>query len=289
MTITIPLELRVGSQRHRLQVRLPPVGEVVSLWMVQHLRTPMLAEILQPAEVRRFLTTPEGEPISRALALSIASDPGALAAYRAARDDALMQATEGGIVFAECPHCRGWEADLIPLALAVGLHTRFWPVSDTAGSLAVPAFANPCDRSLQGELTASRLTFALPRMPDTSPRGQFAKPPEAPARYEYWKAQSEAFFRDHPDDVEDWTPDSPGWIALLRFAAMMAAYPEPRSLASIPSLTKISLADFLFIDNIYYLLHCVPQPDDSPLRITCHNCGGMFQPLALSPHWDLPA
>lgn len=74
--------------------------------------------------------------------------------------------------------------------------------------------------------------------------------------------------------------ESPGWRALLRFRAIVADWPEPGALNSLHALASVSLTEFLFIDNVYYLTHCVAQPTDAPLVLTCQRCGGCFQPLA---------
>jgi len=50
-------------------------------------------------------------------------------------------------------------------------------------------------------------------------------------------------------------------------------------------LARVSLASFLFVDNVYYLTHCVPSPADAPLLVGCQLCGTTFQPLAPPLLW----
>lgn len=279
MTAPMKFPILIAGRLHLAELQLPPVGEVVSLWMSPRLRNASHTAILRPAEIRRFLSGVDGQPPSIDLARAIAADGDAFAAYRTARDTALAQATEGGMIYAECPHCRNWEADLLPLALAVGLHVRFWPLVEPSGDLALPALANACDRALPDAATASRLSFTLPRTSDNGARGVFASN-DAVARLADWEMQSDHLFRESPDQAEDWETESPGWRALLRFGAIIADWPEPDKFNSLQALASVSLADFLFVDNIYYLTHCVAQPADAPLLLTCPRCDGRFQPLA---------
>jgi hypothetical protein len=272
----------IAGRQHLAELQLPHIGEVLSLWMTPRLLTASRTAILRPAEIRRFIVRVDGQPPSADLARAIAADADAFAAYRVARDTALAQATEGGMVYAECPHCRSWEADLIPLTLAVGLHVPFWPVVVATGDLALPVLAGGCDRPLSGEAATSRITFALPRVGINGPRGVLAGA-NAVARLADWKIQADRLFRESPDQAEDWEAESPGWHALLRFGAIIAVWPEPCDVRSLHALARVSLADFLFVDNIYYLTHCVAQPADTPMIMTCPNCHGRFQPLAPAP------
>jgi len=215
------------------------------------------------------------------LARAIVADANAFEAYRMARDTALAKATEGGVVYAECPHCWNWEADLIPLALAVGLHVPFWPVVEATGNLALPAFAGISDRKLLVVPEASRLTFTLPRTGVNGPRGVFAGT-DAITRFADWQIQSDQLFRESPDQAEEWEAESPGWHALLRFGAAISEWPGSGPFGSLHALANVSLTDFLFVDNIYYLTHCVAQPADTPMIVKCLRCQERFQPLCSS-------
>lgn len=272
----------IAGRQHLAELQLPSVGEVVSLWMAPRLLTASRTAILRPAEIRRFIARVDGQQPSADLARAIAADANAFAAYRVARDTALAQATEGGMVYAECSHCRTWEADLIPLALAVGLHVPFWPLVEPTGDLALPALTDACDRTLPDAAASSRISFALPRIDISGPRGVFAGN-DPIARLADWKIQSDRLFRESPDQAEDWEAESPGWRALLRFGAIIADWPEPGTFNSLHALASVPLAAFLFVDNIYYLTHCVAQPTDAPLLVKCACCDGFFQPIMPAP------
>ena len=283
MTTPMRFQITIEGRRRELELRLPALGEALSLWMAPHLRTAERAAILVPAEIRRFT----GVPIE--LARTLASSPQALAAYRAARDAALAQATEGGMVYAQCPHCRAWEADLSPLALAVGLRAPFRALAGASGALALPALAEPCERPLAGA-PAARLSFVLPRADAPAsarshgPRGAFAESAVL-ERLARWQLAGERLFRESPDQTEDWEPASPGWRALLRFGAIVSEWPQTGALGTPAALAKLPLGDFLFVDNVYHLTHCASLPSDKPLVVACQRCNGSFQPLAASPAW----
>jgi hypothetical protein len=271
-------ELPLNGRRSIADLALPVVGDVLSLWMEPHLRTPARAAILQQAEIGRFLTKVDDEPVSRDLARAVASDARALATYRVARNRALQAATEGGMLYAQCPHCRGWEADLNPLALAVGLRAAFWPVSDPDGQLAVPALSGDITRVLPTETAlASELSFVLPRHATSTARGAFAGT-ERQARFDVYAAEARALFATG-EDIEDWIEGSPGVLALVRFGSVVKRVPDAEALRSIRTLAGVRLADFVFINNVFFLTHRAGLPADSPLTLSCERCGGRFLPL----------
>jgi hypothetical protein len=260
----------------RLAVRLPSVGDAVSLWMRPELRTPEFARILRSAEVRRFVRTAGGEPIDRNRAGAIVDDPQAHAAYRAARDAELAAATEGGSVLAECPRCGAWRADLAPLALAVALRAPFWPLVDASGDLVVPALAYDPVRALPDKPLAAALSMRLPGRPVREVRLAIG---EAGARLAQWRTVSDELFREGTHTT-DWTPDSPGWRAVLRFASLvpeLAGVPSPANLLAV---TRLPLADFLFVDNVCWLICAADLPDGHLAMLRCAYCAGAFLPLA---------
>jgi hypothetical protein len=268
----------------RLLITLPQVGEAITLWMHPQLRTAEYAHILRTAEIHRFTRTPDTKPIDRELAGAILDNPRAYAAYRVARDAELVAATEGGTIFAECPHCRAWEADLAPLALAVALRSEFWPLVD-GPDLAVPALACDLFRDVRGNLT-SQLTMQLPEHHDH--RASFQSN-DALERLRLWTTASAELFQQSAVKTEDWTPDSPGWWALLRFAGLVPAIAGQPTVEGLLALTRLPLTDFLFADNVYYLTHAAPLPEDNIATLRCRACGHEFLPLARSCRWTQAA
>jgi hypothetical protein len=218
------------------------------------------------------------------LAYAIVDNPRAYAAYLAARDAELIGATEGGTIFAQCPHCRAWEADLAPLALAVALRSQFWPLVD-GPDLTVPALACDLFRDTRQCLT-SALTVQLSQHAD---RRIPLESNDALARLRLWTTASADLFQDGPARTEDWTPNSLGWQALLRFASLVPEIAGEPSVDGLLALTRLPLTDFLFADNAYYLTHAAPLPDHHLARLRCKACSRQFLPLAPSIRWTQAA
>jgi hypothetical protein len=62
----------------------------------------------------------------------------------------------------------------------------------------------------------------------------------------------------------------------------MAATLESLSAApvEIASVMQLALGDFLFLDNLHYLLCERDLPEDHGLAISCRSCGKAFLPSA---------
>jgi hypothetical protein len=257
------------------EIRLPRLADVLSLWMPLHLRAdPMIGDLLRASETRRFTVGPGGRPVDLALARRIRANDDT--AYRAARDQALADATDSGSVFVGCPHCAVWEAQLSPLAIAVALHTKFWPQVDIADDLAVPALAAAVTRHIDPRAAppAGDLWVIFPDRPGRQRRLDMTG---VAARYQARVAESAALFAG-PSDTEDWSAESVGWEALLRLATLVG---RDETLAEIAGMR---LADFLFLDLVYYLSHMAPVPADAT-PLTCELCGGVFVPVRPAIDW----
>jgi hypothetical protein len=286
-----------------LAVRLPQVGDVLSLWMRPHLKDAQILDILRTAEVRRLVIDPDGAGIDRALAREIVASESAYQAYREARHDELVAATEGGAISAECPHCLAWRGVVTPLAVAVLLRSPFRAMVDPWGDPAVPAAADSGWRPTPAQ-ASKRLWLTLPGRPGQPlPYGDAGER----ARLARWHPWSREFFTamarpDVPEDGrQDWSPDCPGWIALLR---LVSAVPgllrdggvdpslDPEALdpdtvvARILAATRIPLADLLFADNVTWLTRLAPVPADVGPPVLCASCDREFLPLASSPDWS---
>ncbi len=284
-----------------LMVRLPPVREVLSLWMRAHLKDAQIVDILRTAEVRRLVTDSVGHGINGARAREIVASTTGYQAYREARHAELVEATEGGAITAECPHCGRWRAELAPLAVAVLLRSPFRPVVDAWGDPAVPSAADSGWR-LAPDHASGRLWLTLPSRPDE--RLPFGDPGER-ARLARWQARSAEFFTasagtELPEvDRPDWSPDSPGWVALLRLVSAVPGlvsesddYPHAdedaaTAVARALAAARIPLADLLFADNVTWLTRVAPVAAvAADLSIKCGGCDGEFLPLGTSPDWS---
>jgi len=55
MNVMTKFPIVIAGHRLLAELELPPLGEVVSLWMAPQLRTASRMAILRPAEIRRFI------------------------------------------------------------------------------------------------------------------------------------------------------------------------------------------------------------------------------------------
>lgn len=263
-------------------VTLPLLGPALSLWMNPGLRTEEFDQILDLAEIRRFVQWGDGAPIDAELAGSIRQDPGSWRAYREARNAELVAATAGHTVLARCPACRAWEAELSPLALAVAVRAPYWPVVDERDRLAIPALALGCvPRDLREIQPAALLTVRLPGDP-------VRVVAFAGGAHDLggWLAASDELGRS-PELTRDWTLDSPGWVAVLHLASLAPGLTGERgaSTEGLLALADLPLADFLALDQVYALTHVVEVPEDNSATLRCPRCGGGFGALAPSVPW----
>jgi hypothetical protein len=286
-----------------LAVRLPQVGDVLSLWMRPHLKDAEILDILRTAEVRRLVIDSDGTSIDRALAREIVASESAYQAYREARHSELVATTEGGAISAECPHCLAWRGELNPLAVAVLLRSPFRPLVDPWGDPAVPAAADSGWRLTPAQ-ASQRLWLTLPSRPSQPlPYGDAGERD----RLASWQEWSREFFAAmaRPDAPEggrqDWSPDSPGWTALLRLvSAVPGLLPDSAvdsgldpdtadpntAVARVLAATRTPLADLLFADNVTWLTRLAPVPADVGPPVVCASCGREFLPLTSSPDWS---
>lgn len=279
---TLPYAGRTATAR----LRMPDVEDMLLLWYRPATRTAEHAAVVFPAEVERMLDTLDEVEVDRTIARALYADPAAFRAYLHARNAWLARRSENGILYAQCPHCRNWEADLTPLALASGLRAAFWPLVDPDQWLAVPAFATE-DVRLPArdarDALSSRLRVVLPSARDGEPgpvREVVFAAGVDPARLAALDAQRAALRRDAPARYDDWDGRFVGVQALLRLAASLATIDGVAVDAPLPTLAELALCDFHFLDNVHHLTHRVALPDDSPLRLACAECGGRFVPLA---------
>ena len=277
------VRLTLDGREATAHLRMPDLEEMLLLWYLPATRTPERAAVAFPAEIERIVDTLDGETVERAEAAAIYADPAAFRDYLVARNAWLQITSERGMLYAQCPHCRGWEADLGPLALAAGLRTTFWPTVDADQWLAPPALALDDAVPLRDASTArsSRLRVALPsaRIGHAAAIREvvFARVPE-PAREQAAEAGRAELVRTDPGRYGDWNSRFAGVRALLLLAARLDEVDG--AAPTLPALAELPLCDFLFIDNVYHLTHRIALPADSPLRLRCEACGGRFVPLA---------
>jgi hypothetical protein len=268
----------------RARLRMPALGEMLLLWYPRVMRTPARAAVFIPAEIERIVDTIDGESVDREQARKILNDRAAFAAYLRARNRWLDVSSAEGLMLAQCPHCQRWEADLSPFVLAVGLGVGFWPTVDEDSCLAVPALATDLARPQRSGNTVrtSRLRFHLPSLAlnfeSAAHGGSFATGP-VDARERALEAERLRLRASDPEAYGDWDAGFGGVRAMLKLGAALGDVDGDADGITLDRLSNLALCDFLFLDNVHYLTRCVPLPDDSPLHLTCANCGGRFAPV----------
>jgi hypothetical protein len=275
-------ELPLAGVPRRARLRMPELGEALLLWFPAATRIPSRAAIFLPAEIEVFVDTVDGSDMDRPTAREVLADSASMGAYLAARNRLLHFGSEPGRVHALCPHCHDWEAELEPIALAVGLHAEFWPVVDRDQCLAVPAWANPARFPARdpGMALASRLRFTLPSasVGFASPaRDAVLREGDGSSLQAQIEMGLEQMRRKQPELYDDWDPGFPGVQALIRACAALDRLGAVG--ASLETVAALPLCDFLFLDNAYHLTHRVPVPGDTSLLLKCGDCGGRFLPV----------
>jgi hypothetical protein len=268
---------------HSVELRMPTMEEMFPLLIAPSLRIDARMSVLGPAEIKRVIGSIDGKAMDIELARAIHADRAAFTQYAQARNCWLETISEAGRVWAECPHCQVWNADLDPLAYGVGLRHEFAPVTDDGKYLALPSVSERTQRGGRPDdipLT-SRLSFELP-----CARNDIS---ESPSRGAFWigdTVEREEQARQQwatPDAArhegrEQWREDLAGFRAILRMSALLKSLDD--SLALTPAmLMNMGLADFLFLDNLHHLAHDVTVPEDHGLTIRCARCGENFLPL----------
>lgn len=287
-TFTLPhepsFELPLSGRVRQAQLRMPALDEMLLLWFPPSTQTAARMAVFFPAEIERVLDTLDGQSVDLPIARSVYAEPAAFAAYLEVRNRLLESGNDSGMVFAQCPHCRQWEADLSPLALAVGLHSAFWPTVDANQCLAVPALASDLTRPSRASSDAltSRLRFELPSArgrPESPFREGVLATHDVDAREKTFEGRLDALRVMDVDQYGDWDSAFAGVRALVRLCAVVAQIDGDPDKVSPEYLAMLPLADFIFVDNVHYLTHHVSLPDDSPLRLRCANCAGRFVPV----------
>jgi hypothetical protein len=275
-------ELPLQGCPRRARLRMPEFGEALLLWFPPATRTPSRAATFFPAEIEVFVDTVDGSDIDRPTAREVLADPRSMGAYLAARNRLLHFGSEPGRIHAQCPHCRDWEAELEPIALAVGLHAEFWPVVDADQCLAVPAWANAVELPMRDPRLAltSRLRFTLPSATlgiESPARAAVLRERDVSSLEAHIETQLKRMRSEQPELYDDWDPGFPGVQALIRACAALERLDEVE--ASLDTVAALPLCDFLFLDNAYHLTHRVPVPTDTSLLLKCGGCGGRFLPV----------
>jgi hypothetical protein len=217
---------------------------------------------------------------AHALAEDIAFTRAAIAEVRALLDTE----RERGKVWALCPGCRTWEAEMTFTAYAL---TIACPIPSTFDGpfLTVPSVATrtllgygraPIRRAAQirfevpsGELAG--ILHELKHQPE-----EWQPPPEPPDSDD---DDDKDFDEEAEDDDTTFPPsrDGAGWCALLRLSRAI----EPA--VTVEQLEALSAIDFFFIDLVHFLVAYAPVKADTPGKLTCPTCATVFLPVRPDP------
>jgi hypothetical protein len=145
--------------------------------------------------------------------------------------------------------------------------------------LTLPSLAQHAARGTRPADVAlsSRLRFTLPSGSQFL-GGVWRLGDRAASEDEAWRFWAPAG-TPRPPGREQWREDIAGFRAVLRLATALetlgsgAEPPVPADIMMLP------LADFLFLDNLHYLMHDVAIPQDHGLLVHCQNCRMSFLPV----------
>jgi hypothetical protein len=274
-----PLNLSFAGGAHTVELRMPTIGEIFPLLLARPLRSRDRMRVLGPAEIKRFIAKLDRRDCDIESARALQAEPAAFAQYAITRTRWLEAACEAGMMLAQCPHCRSWDADLAPLAYAIGLRHEFRPIADDDFYLTMPTLADPAPLGVRPPEVAksSRLRFVLPCQSQFS-GGTFRIGDCSAAEVEAWRRWAPA---DGPraEGHEQWREDIAGFRAVLRLAVALETLGENAKPPGPADVMTLPLADFLFLDNLHFLLHDLAIPSDHGLLVQCGKCGRRFLPV----------
>ena len=282
------LQLRIPfhGAEHEVELRVPSTGEIFPLLLEPQHRTPERMAVMFPAEFKRLVKAIDGQPMTIETARALYGEPESAGRIIAARNRLYEALAEQGRVFAQCPHCRQWEAELKLLALVVGLHAGPWPIIDERLFLAMPSLADPRPNGTRPPTLprTSRLRFELPShvvgLPAEAQTGILGDVDADGGRreraaWERWVPPGTA----RAEGREMWREDVAGFRAMLRLSVALERLDGLVGEITPEVIARMPIVDFYFLDNLYYLVHNVDIASDTPLVIDCAQCGKRYLPV----------
>ncbi len=271
-----------GRER-QVELRVPAFGEIFALVLESQHRTPERMSVMFPAEFKRLIKSLGENSVGIEHARALYADAQAAGQIVAARNRLFETLAEQGLLYAQCPHCLNWEAEVSIVALTVALQAGPWPIIDGRMFLAVPSLSSRLPRGIRpaGVPGTSRVRFDLPssvfrlttpirsgtlgaadRNNGTSERAAWAR----------WVTSREVGISGR----EQWREDVPGFRAALRLAVALEHLQGIEGEITPEVVLDMLSVDFYFLDNLHYLVHNVDLQNDKKASINCEACGLPF-------------
>ena len=278
------IKIQFQGADHVVNLRVPPFGELFGLILQPQHRTPERMSVMFPAEFKRLIASLDGRVVDIESARGLYADPHAAGQIVAARNKLLETLAEQGRIFAQCPYCFKWEAELNVIAMTVALQQGPWPIIDERMFLAVPSLAQqfPPNRQPRTILGASRIRFELPSSviglgaPVTAGILRDADREGGTLEQLAWdrvKSQIDKTGR------EQWRSDVPGFRAVLRLAIALQALDGLSTEITPQVIMDMPAVDFYFLDNLHYLVYNADIQDEHKARLECRHCFRSFLPV----------
>lgn len=227
-----------------------------------------------------YVESVDGEPLDRSLRTALAANGASRAGLLGLRENLLESLRHHGRIFLRCPHCEMAEAELDLAALSIAVGPDPWPVAGHAGEPVAPSLATrraPGKRPV-GISPAARARIVLPArragLPTPYAEGEFGGTIEA-------GREEDAWIRWGRDGLPlaggpaHWRRTHPGFRAILRMALALARLDGDAQLG--PDVVEtLPMADFVFADAVFHLLHHVDVSDTVRARLTCPSCREQF-------------
>jgi hypothetical protein len=156
-----------------------------------------------------------------------------------------------------------------------------WELYDQEMFQAVPSLAEPRERGLRpaGVLSAAQIRFTLPSvrlgLQSTIRSGTLQGIDEGHVQALYQRFAPEGQLP--PEGLEHRDPDFPAFRATLRALAALSSLDGADLSRGPGSLEQLPACDFLFLDNLYFVLHDLPVGPRA--IVTCERCAARFVPV----------
>jgi hypothetical protein len=271
----------------QVDLRVPRIGELFGLLLEAHHRTPARMSVMFPAEFKRLVESLDGEAIDIEDARALYAEAQSAGQIVAARNRLFEVLAEQGRIFARCPHCSNWEAELSVLALTVALQAGPWPIVDERMFLAMPSLVKHRSKGARppGVVCASRIGFKLPSKVVGLPAevgsgilGDADRQNGAAelAAWQLWAPRGS----ERTAGREQWREDVPGFRGVLRLSVALDQLDSSVGIITPETVLSMPVVDFFFLDNLYYLAHNVDVSANSGLEMRCAVCAQIFLPVA---------